>query len=88
MQARVLASRWQLERAEQVAREAVALAELTDFVVYRGDALIDLAHILHRAGLRDAARAAAGDGLRLQEDKGNLVAAAKIRSDLGVLLQP
>ena len=39
VQARVLAARGQLEDAEALAREAVSLAEQTDFVVYRGDAL-------------------------------------------------
>jgi predicted ATPase len=86
VQARVLASRGQLEDAEALAREAVSLAEETDFVVYRGDALVDLAHILHDSGRTDDAAAAAAAGLQLHEQKGNLVTAAKIRSDLGFLL--
>ena len=51
VQARVLARRGQLDDAEALAREAVSLAEQTDFLVYRGDALVDLAYILQR--LRD-----------------------------------
>jgi predicted ATPase len=86
VQARVLARRGRLDGAEEFAREAVALAEQTDFVVYRGDALVDLAHILHDAGRTEEAAAAAAGGLQLHEHKGNLVTAAKIRTDLGFLL--
>jgi Flp pilus assembly protein TadD len=82
----VLARRGRLEGAEELAREAVSLAERTDFLVYRGDALVDLAHILQDAGRTDDAAAAAAGGLQLHEQKGNLVTAAKIRSDLGFLL--
>ena len=84
VQARVLAARGQLEDAEALAREAVSLAEQTDFVVYRGDALVDLAHILRDSGLTDDAAAAATAGLQLHEHKGNLVTAAKIRSELAM----
>jgi len=86
VQARVLAARGQLEDAEALAREAVALAEQTDFVVYRGDALVDLAHILRDSGMAEPAAAAAAAGLQLHEHKGNLVTAAKIRSELAMLL--
>ena len=85
VQARVLATRGQLEAAEALAREAVSLAEQTDFVVYRGDALVDLAHILRDSGRTDEAAAAAAAGLQLHEQKGNLVTAAKIRSELAML---
>jgi tetratricopeptide (TPR) repeat protein len=86
VQARVLARRGRLEGAEELASEAVSLAERTDFLVYRGDALVDLAHILQDAGRTDEAAAAAAGALQLHEQKGNLVTAAKIRSDLGFLL--
>ncbi|HMG98098.1 MAG TPA: AAA family ATPase [Gaiellales bacterium] len=86
VQARVLARRGRLDGAEEFAREAVALAEQTDFVVYRGDALVDLAHVLQDAGRTEEAAAAAAGGLQLHEHKGNLVTAAKIRTDLGFLL--
>ena len=86
VQARVLARRGRLEEAEALAREVVSLAEQTDFVVYRGDAMVDLAHILQDSGRADEAAVAAAAGLHLHEQKGNLVTAAKIRSDLGVLL--
>jgi predicted ATPase len=86
VQARVLAERGQLGTAEVLAREAVALAEQTDFVVYRGDALIDLAHVLRASHRTEDASAAAAAGLALHDQKGNLVTAGKIRSDLGDLL--
>jgi predicted ATPase len=86
VQARVLASRGRLASAEELARDAVSLAEQTDFVVYRGDSLVDLAHILQGAGRTDEAATAAAAGLELHERKGNLVAAATIRADLGFLL--
>jgi predicted ATPase len=86
VQARVLARRGRLDDAEILAREAVTLAEQTDFVGYRADALVDLAYILQDSGRMPEASAAAAAGLLLHEQKGNLVSAAKIRSDLGVLL--
>jgi hypothetical protein len=86
VQSRVMARRGQLDDAEALAREAVALAEKTDFLVYRGDALVDLAYILQDAGRTQEAAVAAAAGLELHEQKGNLVTAAKIRSDLALLL--
>ena len=86
VQARVLATRGRLDEAETLAREAVALSGQTDFVVYRGDALVDLAHILAGTGRTDEAAEAAAAGLSLHEQKGNVVTAARIRSDLGSLL--
>jgi tetratricopeptide (TPR) repeat protein len=86
VRARVLAERRQLEAAEALAREAVALAEQTDFVVYRGDALIDLAYVLRISGRPEEAAESARAGLALHHQKGNLVTSAKIRSDLSDLL--
>lgn len=86
VQARILARRHRAAEAETLAREAVSLAEQTDFLVHRGDALIDLARILHDSGRTDEAAEAAAMGLHLHEQKGNLVTAGEIRSQLGVLL--
>jgi predicted ATPase/class 3 adenylate cyclase len=85
VQARVLARRGRLEDAEALAREAVSLSAQTDFLVHRGDALVDLAHILVDSGRTADAAVAAAEGLHLYEKKGNLVAARKIRSDFDVL---
>jgi predicted ATPase/class 3 adenylate cyclase len=86
VQARVLARRGRLEEAEELAREAVSLAERTDFLVHRGDALVDLAYILQDRGRMEEAAAAAAEALHLHEEKGNVVTAGKIRSELDVLL--
>jgi predicted ATPase/class 3 adenylate cyclase len=86
VRARILATRGQLGEAEAFAREAVSLAGQTDFIVQHGDALVDLALILRDAGRDGEATAAALAGLQLHEQKGNLVTAGRIRSDLGVLL--
>lgn len=76
--ARVLAKHAELEQAERLAREAVELAERTDFVNLHGDALMSLAEVLRLAGRpTDAATAAA---VRLYEQKGNLIAATRVRA--------
>jgi predicted ATPase/class 3 adenylate cyclase len=84
VQARILARRGRPAEAEALAREAVSLAGRTDFLVDRGDALVDLAHILRDAGQTHEAATAAAEGLHLHAQKGNLVTAGRIRSDLAV----
>ena len=82
---RILAGQGRIEDAERLAREAVSLAELTDFVNTRADALVDLAQILREAGRLEEANAAVSEGLALYEKKGNSVAAGKTRAHLAVL---
>ena len=48
-QAKVLADEGELDQAESLGREAVALASETDFLVLQGDALADLGQILRSA---------------------------------------
>jgi tetratricopeptide (TPR) repeat protein len=79
VRARVLAKRRQFEEADALAREAVLLAEATDFVNQRADALMDLSQVLEAFCRRDEADAAASEALRLYELKGNTVAAAATR---------
>ena len=74
--ARVLARRAEYEAAEALAREALAIAEKTDFINERADALIDLSHVLDACRRRKEAIAAASEAMHLYELKGNLVAAA------------
>ncbi|HZB57790.1 MAG TPA: tetratricopeptide repeat protein, partial [Actinomycetota bacterium] len=76
LQARILASRGQLGEAEELARSAVALAARTDFLTQHGDALLELAVVLERAGRTAEARAAIEQALDHYGRKGNLVAAA------------
>ena len=65
--------------AEALAREAVALADETDFTVLRGDAFMDLADVLRTAGRETESRAFAEQALELYEQKGNVVAAGRAR---------
>jgi predicted ATPase len=74
--ARVLARRAEFQSAEVLAREALAIAEKTDFINDRADTLIDLSHVLEAAHKREEAVAAASEAMHLYELKGNLVAAA------------
>jgi hypothetical protein len=81
--ARVHARRGEIRAAEQLAREAFAIAEATDFVNDRADALIDLSHVLEASGRCDEAVSAVSGALDLYESKGNVVAAAATRLRLG-----
>jgi predicted ATPase/class 3 adenylate cyclase len=85
VRARVLARRAEIKEAEALAREAVAIAEATDFVNDRADALIDLSHVLEASRRGNEAVAAASQALHLYELKGNMVAAAATRLRLGEL---
>ena len=82
LQARILATRGQLGEAEELARSAVALAVRTDFLNQHGDALLELAVVLDRAGRTAEARAAIEQALDRYGGKGNLVAAAGARRRL------
>src|SRR5919201_4950969 len=68
--AKVLARRGRIKRAEQIAREAVRLAEGTDFLNLHGDALIDLAEILRIDKRAPEAAAAVANAAALYETKG------------------
>jgi predicted ATPase/class 3 adenylate cyclase len=80
--ARVLALRMEIPAAEAIAREALAIAEKTDFINEQADALIDLSHVLEASRRLNEAVAAASDAMHLYELKGNLVAAAATRHRL------
>ena len=58
VQALVHAIRGEHAEAEPLAREAVAITEPTDALNFQGDALCDLAEVLHAAGQSDEAAAA------------------------------
>jgi Flp pilus assembly protein TadD len=60
----------------------VNLAETTDFVNQRADALVDLGIVLGRLGRGEDAQSTFGEAIRLYEHKGNVVAAGRVRSDL------
>ena len=85
VRARTLARHGLVEEAERLAQQAVALAERSDFVNDRADALVELATVQRQARHLDDARAALTDGLRLYERKGNTVAAGRARAELAEL---
>jgi hypothetical protein len=91
VRARVFARRGEFDRAQQLAREAVAIADRTDFLVWRGEALLDLAEVHRLAGDSASFVRAANDALRLFEAKGHLVLSEQTRALLresAVALRP
>jgi Flp pilus assembly protein TadD len=85
VQALVHAHHGEHAKAETLAREAVARIERTDGLNYQGDALCDLAEVLHAAGRSDEAEAALAQALERYERKQNLAMAAQVRDRLAKL---
>jgi len=85
VRAKVLAHRGDLEEAERLAREAVALAEETDQLDSHGDALVDLAEVLELARRREEAAAEVEKALALYKRKGNLVMTERAQARLAEL---
>ncbi len=85
VQALVDARRGRHGQAEQLAREAVAITDRTDALNFQGDALCDLAEVLHAAGRSDEAEAALAQALERYERKKNLAMAAQVRDRLAEL---
>ena len=86
VQARVHAHRGEHAEAERLAREAVAIAERTDGLNFQGDALCDLAEVLHAAGRTDEAADALEQALDRYERKQNLAMVAQVRPRLERLI--
>ena len=82
VQASILARRGELAEAERMARDAVALAERTDFLNHRAEAHVVLGTVLGQKDRSEQARDALAVALSLYERKGNLVAAAQVRAAL------
>jgi tetratricopeptide (TPR) repeat protein len=80
--AKALARRGQRRQAEQLAREGVRLAETTDFLNLCGNALVDLADVLRLARRREESASALRQAVKLFAKKGNVVAAARTRTQL------
>jgi class 3 adenylate cyclase/tetratricopeptide (TPR) repeat protein len=83
--AKAKARRGALPEAEELARQAVGLAEETDCLNLHGDALVGLAEVLAASGRRDEAAALSMQAVRLFEAKGNLVSADARRRRLETL---
>ena len=77
--AKVLARRGRMKKAEELAREGVALAQQTDFTNLKGDALVDLAEVLRLRGRSDEAASALDEATRLYTEKGNIVSAERAK---------
>ena len=85
VQAKVLARRGQYAEGERVAREAIALADATDGLIFQGDALRDLAEVLELAGRSAETAVALREALERYERKGALAPAERIRERLPAL---
>ena len=79
VRARILAGQGRIDEAEELAHEAVAISELTDFLNTQAGALLDAAEVCRVAGRFDESNAAAARALALYEQKGNRVAAHNVR---------
>lgn len=85
VRAKVLAQRGEHAEAEELAREAVALGDQTDFLDAQGDAYGDLAQVLALTGRSGDARVALEQALARYERKENLVMAKRVRARLAEL---
>jgi class 3 adenylate cyclase/tetratricopeptide (TPR) repeat protein len=74
-----------LPEAERLAREAVGIAEQTDFLQTHGDALMSLSDVLRAAGRTAEAVSCLEAALALYERKGTSVLADRARAALGEL---
>jgi ATP/maltotriose-dependent transcriptional regulator MalT len=83
--AKVIARRGEHTAAERLAREAVGIAEGSDFVVARAEALADLGEVLELAGRSGEAGRALEEAIELHLEKGNVVAADVCRVRLAGL---
>jgi hypothetical protein len=72
LSARILADRGHHREAEELARSTVALAAETDLLTQRADTLLDLSHVLAKAGRTPEAHSAAAQALDLYQRKGNV----------------
>jgi DNA-binding SARP family transcriptional activator len=80
VKAKVLARRGEAEAAEELAREAISFVEQSDFLSAHAEGLTDLAEILRVVGRPDEAPPVLEEALRLYEQKGHVVSAARARA--------
>ena len=79
VRAKALARTGDPSEAERLAREAVAIASATDYLVAHAMAVADLADVLRLAGRQQESASVLEEAIRLHEAKGNLAAAARLR---------
>jgi tetratricopeptide (TPR) repeat protein len=85
VQALVHASRGEYALAEQLAREAVEISERTDLLTDQGNALSDLAEVLHASGRTEDAVGTLEQALDRYTRKKNLALATRTRARLADL---
>jgi ATP/maltotriose-dependent transcriptional regulator MalT len=85
VRAKVLGRQGELAEAEQLAREAVSLAEQTDCPNLRGDALLSLGDTLARAERRSDAHGVFAEAREIYEAKGNTVMAGAAAEHIAAL---
>lgn len=85
MRAKAFAQQGRVVEGERLAREAVTLAEGTDDIDVRGDALMALADVVRIAERPSEVVPFIQQALNLYEQKGNVVSARKARALLGEL---
>ncbi len=78
--ARVAARRGDAERGLELAREAVSLAEPTEYLETRADAHLALAEVARAAGRVDESASAAACALELYERKGHVIGVQRVRA--------
>jgi len=88
VRAQLLARRGEVAEAVRLAREAVAQAATTDYLLLRSDALVALAAVLRAAGDDAEAAAALRQALDLQSQKGNLPGIDRVRALLAAAAAP
>jgi tetratricopeptide (TPR) repeat protein len=79
VRAKLLARRGELDEAERLGREAVTIASGTDYLDAHAKAVADLAEVFRLAGRPKESGAASREAIRLYEQKGNVVAAQRLR---------
>jgi class 3 adenylate cyclase/tetratricopeptide (TPR) repeat protein len=87
LRAKLLARAGRVAEAEAAAREALEMAENSDYLKMRADALMDLGEVLQIAQRPDDSAASVAAALRLYEQKGSTAFAARARSSLDALHQ-
>lgn len=85
LRSKLLAREGQVDKAEAVARAAVALVERTEFLIVHANGLMDLGEVLRLAGRPSEAISAVEDARRLYERKGDRVSAGRAEAALAEL---
>jgi hypothetical protein len=83
VRAKLLARKGDVEAAEELGRQAVAIVEPTDFLFMLGIALLSFGETLQLAGRAEEARTVFEDAIRVREQKGFTVGARRAHDMMG-----